>query len=49
MVDLVLLLVRYVNKLLGRRSFAFFYPVFVEMILNTNLMFAFMANLLFMF
>ena len=40
MVDLVLLLVRYINKLLGRLSFAFFYPEFMEMILNTSLMFA---------
>lgn len=31
-----ILLVKYVNKLLG--TFAFFYPVFMEMILNASLM-----------
>lgn len=48
MVDLAfILLVKYVNKLLG--TFAFFYPVFMEMILNASLMLSFMINLLFMF
>lgn len=50
MVDLVLgLLAKYVNKILDGLSFAFFYPVFMEVILNASLMLAFVSNLLFMF
>lgn len=38
-VDLALiLLVKYVDRLLDRLLFAFFYPVFMEMILNASLM-----------
>ena len=38
MVDLALILsVKYVSKLLDRLPFAFFYPVFMEMILNASL------------
>lgn len=49
-VDLVLgLLVKYVNKILGGLPFALLYPVFMEMILNASLVFAFISNLLFMF
>lgn len=36
----LILLVKYVNKLLDRLPFAFFYPVFMEMILNAGLMLA---------